>query len=116
MRHRTTWCTRGSPGRRTSFVGSGEQARKRAQGPTDSYSFALYAELLLEKLDRDGGPSEPTMIGAHRDAASLVTHAVRYLRIVETVGFPRLKVSISVVTTRDTQGNTCSTRGIWRTN
>lgn len=48
--------------------------------------FAMYAELLLDRLGPDGGPSASTMIGAHRDAASLVTHAVRCLRIAETVG------------------------------
>lgn len=48
--------------------------------------FAMYAELLLERLGPDGGPAPPTMIGAHRDAASLVTHAVRCLRIIETLG------------------------------
>lgn len=48
--------------------------------------FAMYANLLFAKLGPDGGPSPPTMIGAHRDAASLVTHAVRCLRIIETLG------------------------------
>jgi hypothetical protein len=50
--------------------------------------FAMYAELLLERLGPEGGPSASTMISAHRDAASLVTHAVRCLRIVETVVTP----------------------------
>ena len=48
--------------------------------------FATYADLLLDSLGPDGGPSASTMIGAHREAASLITHAVRCVRIVEIVG------------------------------
>jgi hypothetical protein len=47
--------------------------------------FATYADLLLERLGSDSGPSASTMIGAHREAASLITHAVRCVRTVEIV-------------------------------
>jgi len=47
--------------------------------------FAMYAKSLLERLGADGGPSASTMIGAHREATSLITHAVRCMRIAEII-------------------------------
>jgi hypothetical protein len=48
--------------------------------------FATYADWLLERLGPDGGPSASVLIGAHREAASLITHAVRCVRTVEMIG------------------------------